>query len=147
MKKHAITSLVTMGVSLLMASWVQAATVCDVKANLGEARAKLVEMLGTSDKAQQEELKKGIEESSTALETALDALLQEGVVDKAKLTQFQEIWVVFKETRNSEIIPAIQSGDVAAAKQVATTIQADRVKAMGEALQALDGDKCETDKK
>lgn len=146
MRKNTLLGCIA-GLSLISMPFAQAATICDVKAQLTEARAKLVDMLGMTDKAQQEEAKKAITSASEALETALDALLKEGKVDKAKLTQFQETWTAFKKTREEEIIPAIQAGKVEVAKKVATTVQADRVKTMNEVIVGLDGDKCKADKK
>lgn len=135
------------GLSLVAMPFAHAATICDVKTQLIEARTKLVDMLGMTDKAQQEAAKKAITTASSALETAVDALLKEGKVDKAKLTQFQETWTVFKKTREDEIIPAIQAGKVDVAKKIATTVQADRMKAMNEVIAGLDGDNCKADKK
>lgn len=136
------------GISLFVMPFAHAATICDVKTNLTEAREKVVDMLDSTDKVQQEEAKKGIAQASTALETALEALLKEGTLDKAKLTQFKETWTAFKKTREDEIIPAIQAGKTDIAKKLATTVQADRMKAMNEVIAGLDGDKCKkSDKK
>ncbi len=104
-------------------------------------------MLGMTDKAQQTEAKKAVDQASTALETTLETLLKEGTLDKAKLTQFQETWAAFKKTREEEIIPAFQAGKMEVAKKLASTVQAERVKTMNEVIAGLDGDKCKTDKK
>lgn len=135
------------GFALMTMPLAQAATICDVKANLTEARAKLVEMLGMTDKAKQDEAKKSIGTASEALETALEALLKEGKVDAAKLSKFKETWAAFKKTREEELIPAFQAGKAEVAKNLSTTVQAERVKTMNEVIVGLDGDKCKADKK
>lgn len=147
MRKTIITCVAT--VTLLSLPFAQAATVCDVKTNLSTTRAKLVEMLGSNDKAQQETLKKGMDETTVNVDTALEALLGDAATAedaKAKLTQFKDTWTAFKETREKEIIPAFQSGDLAKAKELATTVQAERMKAMKGLIEELGGNDCKEDK-
>jgi len=146
MQKNTLIGCIA-GMSLFIMPFAHAATICDVKTQLTEARTKLVDMLGMTDKAQQTEAKKAVDQASTALETTLETLLKEGTLDKAKLTQFQETWAAFKKTREEEIIPAFQAGKMEVAKKLASTVQAERVKTMNEVIAGLDGDKCKTDKK
>jgi hypothetical protein len=44
-------------------------------------------------------------------------------------------------------VPAIYAGDNAKAKEIATGVQAERMKAMNDVVSALGGDKCEEPKK
>jgi hypothetical protein len=135
---------------LAVAPFAQAASVCEVKASLMAARGKTVEMLASTDKAQQETLKAAIAEASATLDAALEAVLTDkGASDdaKAKLTQFKETLTAFKETRENEIIPAILAGDAAKAKELAMGVQADRMKTMNSLIQELGGDECKEEKK
>ncbi len=127
--------------SLLIMPFAQAATICDVKSNLNEARASLVALLDSTDKTQHEALKTAINTASTAVETAIADLLKEKAGD-SQLTKLSEVWTEFKTTRETEIIPAIDSGNVAKAKELATTVQAERVKSMATLVTELGGDKC-----
>ncbi|MBI3775221.1 MAG: hypothetical protein HY273_06665, partial [Gammaproteobacteria bacterium] len=45
------------------------------------------------------------------------------------------VWAEFKKTRETEIIPAVQKGDVAKAKEIAGGVQKERFKKMTELLQ------------
>jgi hypothetical protein len=47
-----------------------------------------------------------------------------------EIAKFRAIWEQFKSTRQKEIIPAILTGKVDKARQVATGIQAERIAVM-----------------
>ena len=147
MKKVVI--LTVMAATFLAVQWVQAASVCDVKMGLQNAREKLVAMLDAADKAAQEELKKQVDEASTSLETAVEAMLGDANTsedNKGKLNKFKETWTAFKETREKEIVPAIYAGKKEEAKALATGVQAERMTTMKDLLKELGGDGCEAAK-
>ena len=135
--------------SLLIMQLAQAAPICDVKIGLQTARENLVAMLDAVDKAAQEDLKKKVDEASTALETALDAMIGNATTsedNKGKLNQFKETWTAFKETREKELVPAIYAGKKEDAKALATGVQAERMTTMKDLIKELGGDDCKADK-
>jgi hypothetical protein len=147
MKNFVISTV--MATTFLAVQWVQAASICDVKNGLQSARESLVAMLDAADKAAQEELKKKVDEASTSLETAVEAMLGDANTsedNKGKLNQFKETWTAFKDTRETEIVPAIYAGEQAEAKALATGIQAERMTTMQDLLKELGGDNCEAAK-
>lgn len=128
--------------SVLMAasSFANSATVDEVAGALTEARANLLQMLSSNDKAAQEGLKAKIEAASSKLDTALTALLADKAMGADKIEQlkvFKTNWEDFKKTREGEIIPAILSGKVDVAKSLAKGVQAERMQKMKAALVAL----------
>jgi len=62
--------------------------------------------------------------------------------DDAQLASFEKTWGEFKNTRETEIVPAIYAGDNAKAKEIATGIQAERMGVMNGIVSALGGDAC-----
>jgi hypothetical protein len=134
--------------SIFVTQLASAATICDVKLALGDARSNLVSMVGSKDKAEQEALKAKVDEATTKLEETTKAMLaDDNKDDDEKLTTFEKTWAEFKGTREADIVPAIYAGDNAKAKEIATGVQAERMKAMNEVVSALGGDKCEEPKK
>lgn len=128
--------------SVLMAasSFANSATVDEVANALTEARANLLQMLNSSDKAAQEGLKTKIEAASKKVDDALAALSTDKAFAGEKADQlktFKTNWEDFKKTRETEIIPAILSGKVDAAKALAKGVQAERMQKMKTALVAL----------
>lgn len=108
-----------------------AATPDDVCAALADARGHLVNMIASTDKATNDGLKGKIQAASTQLETAL-ADVQKS--DSAKAAAFKPAWEAFKNTRETEIIPAIYANKNADAKALATGIQAERMTQMKTAM-------------
>jgi Skp family chaperone for outer membrane proteins len=114
------------------AASVQAATPADACANLGEARTQLVAMLGESDKAKLDGLKAKVHAASDKLDKDLAAMASGP--DASKVTAFKPAWEAFKQTRETEIIPALYAGDKEKAKGLATGVQAGRMKEMKAAM-------------
>jgi hypothetical protein len=106
----------------------------DGKANaldaMKTAREKLVALIDTKDKGPQDTLIKEIHESSDKADKELEAL-----GDDAKAMEAKSVWEEFKNTRETEIIPAVQQGDAAKAKELAGSIQKERFKKIIELLQ------------
>ena len=141
MKKSLIVGIIA--ASMLAMQLSQAATICDVKANLGNARSSLVAMVGSKDKAEQAALRDKVNDASTKLEEAYAAMLgDDNKADDADLDKFKETWEAFKETRETEIIPAVEKGDTKTAKDIAQGVQADRMKVMNGVVADLGGDDC-----
>ena len=107
-----------------------AAGKADALAELKTAREKLVTLIDTKDKAAQDALIVEIHKASDAVDSQLAALSSD---PKAK--EAASIWGDFKKTRETEIIPAVQKGDVATAKKIAGGIQKERFKKMTDLLQ------------
>ena len=110
----------------------QAATPAEACANLAAARTALVAMLDEPDAAKQDGFVEKIHGASAALDADLAAMA--GGPDAAKADAFKPVWEAFKETRETEIIPAVKAGDKAKAKGLATGVQAGRMKEMKAAM-------------
>jgi hypothetical protein len=121
----------------------QAATICDAKIALADARFNLMMMVMSIEKPEQDALKAAIDNASTELENAFDAMLNDqNKTDDAQINDFQATWAKFKNTRETEIVPAIYAGDNMKAIGIATGIQAERMDTMTDIIQALNGDNC-----
>jgi predicted amino acid-binding ACT domain protein len=139
MKKFLIGGMI----AIFAMQWVQAATICDVRIALADARFNLMMMVVSTEKAEQEDLKVEIDKASTALEKVIAAMLKdENKTDDAQLTTLQDTWKAFKKTRETEIVPAIYAGDNMKAIEIATGVQAERMNTMDTTIQALNGDNC-----
>ncbi len=110
----------------------QAATPADACANLAEARTQLVAMIGEADAAKLDGYKAKVHAASEALDADLATMA--GGADASKVEAFQPAWDAFKNTRETEIIPAVYAGDKAKAKEIAIGIQAERMKTMKSAM-------------
>jgi len=116
---------------LVGASAASAAPADDACTALMDARSNLVTMLGSSDKAQLDNLKTKVHAASDKVDAIL-AAMQHGynAADTAKASEFKPVWDQFKNTRETEIIPAVYAGKNADAKAIAGGIQAERMKKM-----------------
>jgi hypothetical protein len=101
-----------------------AAPADDACAALMEARGHLVAMLGSTDKAVNDDLKGKVHAASAKLDGILASMAYS---DAAKVSAFKPVWEDFKKTRETEIIPAIYAGKNADAKAIASGIQAERM--------------------
>lgn len=133
MKRFAVASLT----ALLFVSTqsVLAAPADDACAALMEARGHLVAMIGSTDKATQDDLKGKVHTASAKLDGVLAAMGKSyNAGDEAKATAFKPAWEAFKATREGEIIPHVYAGKTAEAKAIAGGIQAERMKQMKGAM-------------
>lgn len=117
---------------LFSAGLAEAATPAEACADLGEARAQLVAMIAEPDVAKLDDYKAKIHAASNALDADLAGMA--GGPDAGKAEAFKPVWEAFKATRETEIIPALYSGDKDKAKGLATGIQAGRMKEMKAAM-------------
>jgi len=139
MKKLLISGLI----AFFSMQLVQAETICDARISLADARFNLMMMVMSTEKAEQDALKVEIDNASTVLERVMAAMLKDGnKTDDAQLTILQDTWVAFKNTRETEIVPAIYAGDNMKAIEIATGIQAERMNTMDGKIQELNGDNC-----
>ncbi len=139
MKKLLISGII----AFLSMQLVQAETICDAKIALADARFNLMMMVMSTDKAEQDALKVEIDNASTNLDRAIAAMLKdENKTDDGQLAILQETWTAFRNTRETEIVPAIYAGDNMKAISIATGIQAGRMMTMEGIIQALNGDNC-----
>ncbi|MBI3560832.1 MAG: hypothetical protein HY080_03860 [Gammaproteobacteria bacterium] len=107
-----------------------AASKADAVTALKTAREKLVVLIDTKGKEAQDALIGEIHNASDEVDSQLAALS-----DDPKAKQAASVWVEFKNTRETEIIPAVQKGDVVKAKEIAGGIQKGRFMKMIELLQ------------
>jgi hypothetical protein len=103
----------------------------DACAALRSARIHLVSLMGATDKATRDNHNRQIQLASARLDEVLAAMMHgKNAVDAARAGEFQRVWAEFKNTRETEIIPAVYAGQSAAARSLALGIQAERVKKM-----------------
>lgn len=107
-----------------------AASKGEAVAALKTAREKAVALLDAKEKGAQDALIAEINKASAEVDSQLGALSAD---PKAK--EAATVWAEFKKTRETEIIPAVQKGDVAKAKEIAGGVQKDRFKKMTDLLQ------------
>jgi hypothetical protein len=100
---------------------------CNAKTSLADAHLNLMMMIISTDKAEQDALKREIDNASTQFEKAFATLHE---IDNDEFTALQEIWIVYKNLRETKIIPAIMAGYNDQALEMANGIQAERMKAM-----------------
>lgn len=135
MKKLLQIGVMVVGLGLGLG--VQAGPADDMKVALGEARAHLVSMLDATDKAAQDALREKVTAASASVDQALTAAQADSSLAAAKVGEFKTTWEAFKNTRETEIIPAIYAGKNDEAKAISKNVQADRVKAMNTVLTEL----------
>ena len=142
MKTHGLhwTSIVSCAVVLLF--WVNlsyAGSAADLGKDPDAARENMLKMLDAKDAASRDsaEVKKATESLNSCL---AEMLATASDADRAKLNEFKGIWQSFISTRDTELVPAAQSGDaeeIASAKQKAGAVQKERLGKMKEVLTSL----------
>lgn len=122
----ALTTAFGLGLAFIPpAAWADPAR--DACAALATARNALYSMINAKDKSEQDALNTNVQAASTKLDTALAGMTG---ADAKVATDFKAVWDQFKATREKEIIPAINKGDVAEAKKLADGIQYERLSKM-----------------
>jgi hypothetical protein len=121
----ALTTAFGLGLAFVPAAWADPAR--DACAALATARNTLYSMINAKGKSEQEALNTNVQAASTKLDTALAGMTG---ADAKVATDFKAVWDQFKATREKEIIPAINKGDVAEAKKLADGIQYERLSKM-----------------
>jgi len=120
------------------------AFLCDAKTSLAAIRLNLMILLISTDKTEQEALKVEIDKASTALEKTLVAaiLKDEYQSEGGQLMTLQDTWARFKNTYQTEILPAIRAGNNDKASEIAV-IQAENLKTMKGLIQAINENNCD----
>lgn len=127
--------------ALLLPRGTLADNMSDLKESVQTVREKLVVLLVVTDKDKQAAQVKDIKQLSQEIDAKLKALLEDKKTSddvKKKLVKFQEIWMAFRTTRDTQIIPNLLSGDadkIKETKTIARTIQAERFQKMQALLQ------------
>lgn len=115
---------------------------CDAKTYLADASLNLMMMVISTEQAEQDALKAGIDEASTDFEKVFAAMLNDE--NRAEqLASLQETWAKFKNTSKTEIIPAVMAGDNDKALEIANGIQAERMNTMNDIIKAIVVDNCD----
>jgi hypothetical protein len=121
--------------ALLSTGAAQAAPADDACASLMEARANLVKMLDSTDKAANDVLKANIATATAKVDATVSAMAKSyNAGDAGKAAAFKPTWEDFKKTRDGEIVPMVYAGKVAEAKALGTGIQAERMGKMKAAM-------------
>lgn len=139
--KKVMQVLTALLVSLLFTQMAHAAVDADaLKSSLMTARENLVSMLDAPDAAAQDKYQEEITKASKGVDDGVAAALTDKETAPEQLTkleEFKQVWEEFKKTRDDEIIPAIKAGKKEDAKQLATTVQVERMKKMKGTLTEL----------
>ncbi|MCX7673538.1 MAG: MCP four helix bundle domain-containing protein [Thiobacillaceae bacterium] len=114
-----------------LANVAQANSPDEACAALMEARGHLVSMLGTTDRATQDDLRAKVHAATVRVDAILNQI---ATSEAAKVNAFRPVWEEFKKTRETEIIPLIYAGKNAEARAIATGIQAERMGKMRAAM-------------
>jgi len=114
---------------------------CDAKTSLADVHLNLMMMAMSTDKTEQDALNVEIDKASTNFEKVLAAIFSDEI-ENDQFTALQETWAVFKNTRETEIIPAIRAGDNEKVSEI-NGIQAERMNTMNGIIQVLTEDNCD----
>jgi len=119
-------------------------SLCDAKRSLATVRLNLMMIVISTDKTEQDALKVKIDKASINLEKALAAMHQnENQNDGNQLTTLQNIWATFKNRYETEIMPAIRTGNNETASEIAG-LQAEQMTTMNSILlHELDEENCD----
>lgn len=102
-----------------------------VCAELRSARIHLVALMGATNKTSQSSHDNQLHAASARLDALLVAMIHgQNAKEAGKAGAFLPVWESFKNTREMEIIPAIQAGRNATARTLALGIQGERMKQM-----------------
>lgn len=120
-----------------------ASNVGALKSNLNQVRAAFISMLFESDPEKQNKHHEMIKQLSKEIDDGI-ALLSKGregfpfPPDMLEpLEKIKKNWELFRDTRDSEMIPAVLRGDAAKAKALALGVQAERYKTFIEITDSL----------
>ncbi len=128
---RSIAVSVIFGLGLGSVSVARADAVSNVCAALANARTALYSMLNAKDKSTKDALNAKVQEASSKLKSALAGMTG---IDAKAAADFKALWDQFKITRDTQIIPAIYSGDADEAKKIADGIQSERLSKMWSAM-------------
>ncbi len=121
----AATTVFGLGLTFATATWATPAS--DACAALAEARSSLYSMLHAKNKSAQDALKAKTQAASTKIDSAVASMTGP---DAKVAADFKAVWDQFKATRDNEIIPAIDKGNIDDAKTIADGIQLQRLSRM-----------------
>ncbi len=131
--RNRIALFATTLLALLLSPVTWAGHADTIQTALGEARANLVAMIDASDKAAQDDLHAKVTKASKDVDAAIETALKDAATtpdQAAKYKDFKATWDAFKNTRETEIVPAVRAGKTADAKAIAGGVQAERMKKM-----------------
>jgi hypothetical protein len=103
----------------------------DALSILMEARHALLAMIDATDSATRDALNAQVQTASRHLD---ELLVQLKGADARGAARFNVVWKQFKKTRQRQVIPAILSGHVDVARNIACGIQAERIAQMKDIL-------------
>ena len=93
-------------------------------------RENMIAMIGSRDVTVHKDRQAAVAAVTKALDDGLTAVLADAgtTADQAaKLKAFKEIWIAYKTTRDTEVVPLIVAGKNADARLISTGIQAERL--------------------
>lgn len=102
--------------------------VSGLKSDLNEVRATLLTLMGATDREKMDKLKGKIEALSNGINLSFEKILKNIKESKIKtaLLEAETQWKDFRNTRDTELIPAIYNKDIPKAKELALGIQKQR---------------------
>jgi hypothetical protein len=103
---------------------------------LMSARAHLLTMIGATNQTTRDNHRQKIQEASAKLDNILAGMMAgANPQEAAKAREFLVYWEAFKQTRETEIIPAIYAGKSDDTRDIAMGVQAERMKHMRSAME------------
>ncbi len=125
--RRAITLLMILGTGLTVAPTARADSAIDACAALFNVRTALYSMVNAKQKSEQDAQNAKVQASSKKLDSVLENMSGD---DAKKAADFKPVWDQFKSTRDNDIIPALQKGNVQDAKKLADGVQLQRLSQM-----------------
>ena len=114
--------------------YIASVTINGIKADINEARAQWLTLMGEKDKEKMDALKKTIqEELNRDIDEGFGILMKMEGTDakmKASFKELKDVWDSFKETRDKQMFPLVYADKRDEAKIIAVGIQAERYKKM-----------------
>lgn len=99
-----------------------------LKIRLTEGRSALLSMLDEKDKAKQADCHAKIKKATAEININIPSMIgkEKGAACESKLNELQAAWVIFRDGRDNNVIPALLAGRVDEAKAIGTGVQKER---------------------
>jgi len=125
--RRTIALIIMFGFGAVVALPARADSAGEACTALVNVRSALYSMINAKGKSERDALDAKVQASSKKLDSVLAAMSGN---DAKRAGEFKAVWEQFKATRENEIIPALQKGNVQDAKKIADGIQLQRLSQM-----------------
>ena len=117
--------------SMFNENYIASVGLSSLSSDFNAVRATLISMSHTTEKVLLERQKQTVKDITKSIDSGLGDLINDKKMPDEMIERFKAIktpWEAFKETRDSEIIPAIIAGDLVKAKRIAQGVNSARYK-------------------